>query len=213
MIKTDMIRDFGDRIIDFLETDLLRVIYSDRGLQSLALGAKLDRSGSLAGSASPENLDSLGEADSPGRRNIYLKAELGGGQSLNDFEQLIIMETVNFLQTGRHELPLDLSKHTDFQQSVFAAVGEIEPGRILTYKDLACLLGKPGAAQAVGGAVAKNPVAYFLPTHRVLPVKGLGICRSGAGHLREKLLAHEGHDLEKLRGNYLCTRKKCIQHI
>ena len=88
-------------------------------------------------------------------------------------------------------------------------MSEIEPGKVVTYKDVAETLGKPGAAQAVGNAVGKNPVAYFLPTHRVIPQRGMAICRSGAGHLKDKLLEHEGHDLSKLRGNYVCTRKKC----
>ena len=110
-------------------------------------------------------------------------------------------------------MPLDLADFTEFQQNVFRIVSNIEPGRIITYMGIAEILGKPGAAQAVGSAVARNPVSYFLPTHRVLPKKGLGICRSGAGYLREKLLEHEGHDLSKLRGNYVCTRKKCCSDL
>ena len=109
-------------------------------------------------------------------------------------------------------MPLDLTTFTNFQQIVFGVVSRIEPGKIITYKGIAEILGKPGVAQAVGSAIAKNPVSYFLLTHRVLPQKGIGICRSGAGHLREKLLLHEGHDLSLLRGNYTCTRKKwCIE--
>lgn len=82
-------------------------------------------------------------------------------------------------------------------------------GKVLVTQRLAEMLGKPGAAQAVGSAVARNPVSYFLPTHRVLPQKGIGICKSGAGFLREKLLVLEGHDLAQLRGNYVCKREKC----
>ena len=104
---------------------------------------------------------------------------------------------------------LDLTDFTAFQQTVFDAASKINLGDICTYKELAEAIGKPGAAQAVGSAVAKNPVSYFIPTHRVLPQKGIGICRSGAGFLREKLLTLEGHDIEMLRGNYVCNRKKC----
>lgn len=150
----------------------------------------------------------------------YLSLRSGGGDLrinltpadtvVGDFlVKQMIEETLRFFETGRHEMPLDLSDFTRFQQTVFAAVSKIEPGKIITYKGIAEILGKPGAAQAVGSAIAKNPVSYFLPTHRVLPLRGIGICRSGAGHLREKLLAHEGHDLSQLRGNYICTRKKC----
>ncbi|NLK00022.1 MAG: MGMT family protein [Clostridia bacterium] len=172
-----------DKIIDFLETDTVSATFSPKGLVFLSM--RRDR----------------------GEQNI----ELGqGGKDKQDSNmRLFIKETVNFIETGRHSMPLDFSSFTDFQRRVFKAVSEIEPGKVVTYKDVAETLGKPGAAQAVGNAVGKNPVAYFLPTHRVIPQRGMAICRSGAGHLKDKLLEHEGHDLSKLRGNYVCTRKKC----
>ncbi len=171
-------------IMEFLETDIISITFSPRGLQYLSL--KEDR----------------------GTRNIDLKLAAKGGDE-NPAVNLLIKETSSFLERGRHEMPLDLSNFTPFQQSVFEAVSKVEPGKITTYKGIAENLGKPGAAQAVGSAVAKNPVSYFLPTHRVLPQRGIGICRTGAGYLREKLLAHEGHDLSKLRGNYICSRRNC----
>ena len=122
---------------------------------------------------------------------------------------MLVKETLNFVETGTHNMILDLTDFTAFQQTVFDAASKINLGDICTYKELAEAIGKPGAAQAVGSAVAKNPVSYFIPTHRVLPQKGIGICRSGAGFLREKLLTLEGHDIEMLRGNYVCNRKKC----
>lgn len=171
-------------MIDFLETDTLSFIFSSTGLKYLSLRVKPD-------------LDCINF------RTVTTK----GAQ--NHIERLIVDETLNFLETGKHSMPLDLSGFTEFQQDVFKAVGKMEPGKITTYGGIAEILGKPGAAQAVGSAVAKNPVSYFLPTHRVLPKKGIGICRTGAGYLREKLLEHEGHDLSELRGDYVCTRKKC----
>jgi O-6-methylguanine DNA methyltransferase len=171
-------------IIDFLETDTISATFSSKGLKCLSLKAN------------------------QGARRIDLRLPL---EERSTFERLIIRETLNFLETGKHDLPLDLTDFSNFQRNVFEVVSRIEPGKVITYKGIAGLLGKPGAAQAVGNAIAKNPFSYFLPTHRVLPQRGLGICRSGAGHLREKLLLHEGHDLSKLRGNYICTRKECCQ--
>lgn len=170
-----------ERVLDFFETDTFSITFSPRGLKYLSLRSDL------------------------GERRVNLRAL----QERDPQVREIIEESYKFLETGRHDLPLDLSDFTGFQQSVFAAVSGVEPGTVTTYKGIAEILGKPGGAQAVGSAVAKNPVSYFLPTHRVLPQRGIGICRTGAGHLREKLLAHEGHDLAKLRGNYICTRKKC----
>lgn len=170
-------------VIEFLETDTLSAIFTPRGLKYLSL------------------------RNNRGDRLIDLKTANPDGED-PDLRRLI-KETAIFLETGRHEMPLDLTDFTAFQQAVFAAVSHVEPGTVTTYKGIAEILGKPGGAQAVGSAVAKNPVSYFLPTHRVLPQKGIGICRTGAGHLREKLLAHEGNDLSKLMGNYVCTRKNC----
>lgn len=171
-------------IVDFFETDTFSVTFSLRGLKYLSL--KTDHGDQLI------NLRDVGQPEEPGH-----------------MIRLMVEETHNFLETGKHSMPLDLTAFTSFQQKVFEAVGKVEPGIVTTYKGIAEILGKPGAAQAVGSAVAKNPVSYFIPTHRVLPQRGIGICRTGAGHLREKLLEHEGHDLSRLRGNYICTRKKC----
>lgn len=172
------------QIIDFLETDNISVTFSPNGLKYLSLNTK------------------------QGAQCIDLRL-VGKKLVLSPVEKLVLEETSNFLETGKHAMPLDLSDFSDFQQSVFVAVSRVEPGEVTTYKGIAEMLGKPGAAQAVGNAIVKNPVSYFLPTHRVIPQKGMVICRRAAGRLKEKLLAHEGHDLTKLRGNTVCTRKIC----
>lgn len=173
-----------NKIIDFLETDTLSVSFSSSGLKYLSLRSN------------------------KGNELIDLK-NFSREKEQNPMIYLLVKETLNFLETGNHNMMLDLTDFTPFQQTVFDAVSKISSGNICTYKGVAEILGKPGAAQAVGSAVAKNPVSYFIPTHRVLPQKGIGTCRSGAGFLRDKLLVHEGHDIEKLRGNYVCERKKC----
>ncbi len=156
-----------------METGQLNFTFTSRGLKYLSL-----KSGS-------------------GEETIDLTRECGLGNE-SAAAALVLRETANFLKTGKHKMVIDLAKFTDFQKSVFKKVLEIEPGEITTYGALAAAVGNPQAARAVGLAVSKNPVSYFIPTHRLLPQKGLGHCRSGAGFLREKLLAHEGHDLTAL---------------
>lgn len=175
-----------EKIIEFLRTDTMSATFSPTGLKYLSL------------------------RDNHGILFIDLRL-VSQRQEKDPGAELIIKETLSFIETGKHRMPLDFSDFTKFQQSVFEAVSRIEPGEIITYKGIAEILGKPGGAQAVGNAIAKNPVSYFLPTHRVLPQRGIGICRTGAGHLREKLLEHEGHDLSKLMGNYVCTRDHCCK--
>ena len=58
---------------------------------------------------------------------------------------------------------------TPFQCGVWEAMLRIPSGRCCHYQDLATLVGKPRGAQAVGTAVGANPLAPFIPCHRVLP--------------------------------------------
>ncbi len=145
------------RIMDFLQTDILSADFTSLGLRQFFLSDKL------------------------GLNRIDLKL-LNEREGFGPHVELIIAETLNFIETGRHNMPLDLTAFTEFQRSVFEVVKGVESGEIITYKDVAVALGKPGAAQAVGNAIAKNPVSYFLPTHRIFPQRGIGICRSSAGH-------------------------------
>jgi AraC family transcriptional regulator of adaptative response/methylated-DNA-[protein]-cysteine methyltransferase len=63
-------------------------------------------------------------------------------------------------------------KGTNFQLKVWEALLRIEPGRIVSYSQLAKSIGKPGAARAVGSALAANIVAYLIPCHRVIKDSG-----------------------------------------
>lgn len=64
---------------------------------------------------------------------------------------------------------------TPFQIQVWRALLALGPGDVTSYGDLAAALGRPRGARAVAGAVAKNPVAYLVPCHRV-------ITRAGQAH-------------------------------
>jgi len=60
-----------------------------------------------------------------------------------------------------------------FQLRVWRALLQVEPGTVVSYGRLATALGKPAAARAVGSAVAKNPLAYLIPCHRVIRETGI----------------------------------------
>lgn len=82
---------------------------------------------------------------------------------------------------------------TAFQQSVWGELLAIPWGAQITYKELGRRVGYPLAAQAVGGAVARNPLAIIIPCHRVLPEEGGGIGGYAWGAWRKQwLLRHEG---------------------
>jgi len=66
------------------------------------------------------------------------------------------------------DVSLDLSRVSTFNRKVYRTLRGIEPGRTLTYGELAGRVGRPGAARAVGRAMASNPVPLLVPCHRVL---------------------------------------------
>ena len=88
------------------------------------------------------------------------------------------------------DLPLD-PRGTPFERAVWDGLCEIPFGNTTTYGELAARLGRPGAAQAVGGAAGRNPVAVVIPCHRLLARDGLGGF-SGGLRVKRRLLGLEG---------------------
>jgi AraC family transcriptional regulator, regulatory protein of adaptative response / methylated-DNA-[protein]-cysteine methyltransferase len=71
---------------------------------------------------------------------------------------------------------------SNFQVQVWRALLRVPFGGLLSYGQLAGLLGRPGAARSVGSALARNPVAYLIPCHRVLRATGdFGVYHWGTG--------------------------------
>ena len=82
---------------------------------------------------------------------------------------------------------------TDFQQRVWEAMDAIPHGATRTYGHLAATLrgvGVPASAQAIGGAVGRNPLLLIRPCHRVVAAAGPGGYAAGTG-AKAWLLAHE----------------------
>lgn len=91
------------------------------------------------------------------------------------------------------DLPLDV-RGTAFQQRVWQALRQIPPGATTTYAELAVRIDRPGAARAVAGACAANPVAVVIPCHRVIRGDGgLGGYRWGIER-KQALLKRERND-------------------
>jgi O-6-methylguanine DNA methyltransferase len=98
------------------------------------------------------------------------------------------------------QLPVDLEDRPAWDRRVLEAVRGIPPGQTASYGTVARMIGKPGAARAVGGAVGRNPVGLAIPCHRVIAGDGtLGGYGGGwwggrqAGlELKRELLAREG---------------------
>ena len=82
---------------------------------------------------------------------------------------------------------------TDFQRHVWEAMDAIPYGATRTYGHLTATLrdaGVPASAQAIGGAVGRNPLLLIRPCHRVVAATGPGGYAAGA-EAKAWLLAHE----------------------
>ena len=82
---------------------------------------------------------------------------------------------------------------TDFQRHVWEAMDTIPYGATRTYGQIVEHLreaGVPASAQAIGGAVGRNPLLLIRPCHRVVAATGTGGYAAG-GNAKAWLLAHE----------------------
>jgi methylated-DNA-[protein]-cysteine S-methyltransferase len=81
-----------------------------------------------------------------------------------------------------------------FEQNVWQAARRIPCGEVRSYGDIAREIGAPGAAQAVGLALGRNPVPIVVPCHRVLAADGKsgGFSAPGGVATKFRILEIEG---------------------
>jgi methylated-DNA-[protein]-cysteine S-methyltransferase len=91
-------------------------------------------------------------------------------------------------------IPLDLSGLGPFCRRVYELARAIPAGETVTYGELAARAGEPGAARAVGQAMARNPFPLIVPCHRVMAAHGGagGFSARGGVATKFRLLRIEG---------------------
>lgn len=92
---------------------------------------------------------------------------------------------------------LQLPPGSPFRQEVWKLLLEIPYGQVVTYKALArkvaAIQKRPHmSSQAVGGAVAHNPISILIPCHRVIGSDGSLTGYAGGLERKKWLLSHEG---------------------
>lgn len=92
-------------------------------------------------------------------------------------------------------LPLE-PRGTPFMQRVWQALCEIPYGRTASYRDVAVMIGNPGAFRAVGMANNRNPIPVFIPCHRVIGADGSLVGYSGGLEIKSILLELEKRALQ-----------------
>lgn len=80
---------------------------------------------------------------------------------------------------------------THFQRQVWRTLRSLPYGTVATYGDVAEVVGRPGAARAVGNANHANPWPVLIPCHRVVARHGLG-GYGGGEDVKRYLLTLEG---------------------
>jgi AraC family transcriptional regulator of adaptative response/methylated-DNA-[protein]-cysteine methyltransferase len=82
---------------------------------------------------------------------------------------------------------------TEFQIAVWRELAGLMRGEVVSYGDIARMIGRPEAVRAVGMAVGANPISILIPCHRVIGSDGeLHGYRWGLDKKRA-ILALEGH--------------------
>jgi methylated-DNA-[protein]-cysteine S-methyltransferase len=90
-------------------------------------------------------------------------------------------------------IPLDLEGVPALHARIYEAARTIAPGAVLSYGAVAALAGASGAARAAGTAMARCPVPFIVPCHRVVGSSGrLGGWSSGGLREKVRLLSLEG---------------------
>ena len=107
------------------------------------------------------------------------------------------------LLSGRNrdlaDVRIELVDVPEFDRAVYAIARTVPPGEVLTYGAVARRLGRPGAAQAVGRALGRNPVPLVVPCHRIVAADGRlgGFSAAGGVVTKRRLLEIEGAPIDR----------------
>lgn len=101
---------------------------------------------------------------------------------------------------------------TNFQIAVWRALLTIPEGQLASYAHIARALGAPKSSRAVGNAVGANPIALWIPCHRVIQQSGaLGGYRWGV-EKKQMVQAWELAQLSAVMSEGATASKKGIAH-
>ena len=84
---------------------------------------------------------------------------------------------------------------TRFQHAVWGEIVGVPYGETIAYRDLAARAGRPDAVRAAGAATGRNPLAIFVPCHRIVGADGSLTGYAGGLDRKRALLALESDDL------------------
>lgn len=86
---------------------------------------------------------------------------------------------------------VDLRGLSTFDVRVYETVRSVSVGETVTYGEVASMIGSPGAARAVGGAMSRCPLFPAVPCHRVVRAADGWSGWGGDASLKRRLLRAE----------------------
>jgi methylated-DNA-[protein]-cysteine S-methyltransferase len=155
----------------------------------------------LVGEETPDGLaltsvSMTGQRNAPEPRADWRRAPEAFGEVIRQLDAYFAGELTVF---GLELAP----RGTGFQQRIWKALDSIRYGTTITYGELAASLGVPrDRIQALGAAIAANPLLIIRPCHRVIGTDGRLRGYAGGVDRKQQLLSHEGALQPMLTGDF-----------
>ena len=131
-----------------------------------------------------------------GRREVEQKAGRLGFPVTLEARSGLAQRCLRYFAGERVDLsaPLEFPPVSEFRRRVWEVTAQVPYGKVVTYGGVATRAGRPGAARAVGQAMAHNPLPLVVPCHRVVAANGGlgGFSAEGGLQLKRRLLGLEG---------------------
>ncbi len=119
---------------------------------------------------------SFAESEKDGSARAALQQDWPQAQLRRDDSAAALIAARIFQRRVSTEVQMPLRafvRGTAFQVRVWRGLLQVQRGTLVSYGKLASAVGQRTAARAVGTAVARNPLAYLIPCHRVIRETGV----------------------------------------
>src|SRR5690242_15752053 len=166
---------------------------------ALAHGAVMTWAGNVVVTAGPAGVRaaeiprwSETRSETPPDLGAITVYEGGDADALGHLRQAL-GELDEYFRGARRDFTVALDPQgTDFYRAAWGEVARVPYGETRSYAEIARAIGAPAAVRAVGAANGANPVAPFVPCHRIVGSDGR-LTGYGPGlPLKARLLAMEG---------------------
>ncbi|MGP8290728.1 methylated-DNA--[protein]-cysteine S-methyltransferase [Vreelandella zhanjiangensis] len=131
--------------------------------------------GTVLVAVTPRGICRMGFVDATSTDELLLKLSKEWPRSTLNHRPEATAYVVDALFAKPKAEPGTLSLHvtgTNFQVAVWRALLTIPEGQLASYTHIAQALGMPKSSRAVGNAVGANPIALWIPCHRVIQQSG-----------------------------------------